>query len=69
MAATPRKASLFTEILADEEMGFSVRCPALPGCVSKAEDRVSELANTREAIETIVAFSPSARPAMTLLQP
>ena len=31
--------------------GYTVRCPALPGCRSQGETRAEALANIREAIE------------------
>ena len=42
----------FTVILAPEPVGgFSVICPALPGCVSQGETVDESLENVREAIE------------------
>ena len=35
----------------DEEGGFVVECPVIPGCVSQGETRDEALANIREAIE------------------
>lgn len=40
-----------TVILAPEPVsGYSVICPAIPGCVSQGETREAALANVREAI-------------------
>ena len=48
MAAKKRQ---FTVILEPEPVGgYSVHCPALPGCVSQGDDRNSALANIEEAI-------------------
>lgn len=45
----------FTLILEEEsEGGYSVYCPALPGCTSQGDDRQMALANIREAIESIL---------------
>jgi predicted RNase H-like HicB family nuclease len=35
----------------DEEGGFVVECPVIPGCVSQGDTRDEALANIREAIE------------------
>jgi predicted RNase H-like HicB family nuclease len=45
----------FTVILEPEEEGYSVHCPALPGCVSQGDSREEALTNIREAIEGILA--------------
>ncbi|HYB74808.1 MAG TPA: type II toxin-antitoxin system HicB family antitoxin [Candidatus Sulfotelmatobacter sp.] len=39
----------------DEDGGFVVECPALPGCVSQGETVDEALANIREAIQGILA--------------
>ncbi|MCH8987592.1 MAG: type II toxin-antitoxin system HicB family antitoxin [Chloroflexi bacterium] len=45
------KKRQFTVILEPEpDGGYSVHCPALPGCVSQGDDRKSALANIQEAI-------------------
>ncbi|HVV53430.1 MAG TPA: type II toxin-antitoxin system HicB family antitoxin [Polyangia bacterium] len=35
----------------DEDGGFVVECPVIPGCVSQGDTRDEALANIREAIE------------------
>lgn len=43
--------SKFTVILdPDDDGGYSVYCPALPGCVSQGDDRCDALKNIEEAI-------------------
>ena len=37
--------------LIENEEGFAVHCPALPGCWSQGQTREEALANIREAIE------------------
>ena len=45
----------FTVILDQEaDGGYSVYCPALPGCCSQGEDRDDALAMIREAIELVL---------------
>jgi len=46
----------FIVILEPEEIGYSVHCPALPGCVSQGDSREEALANIREAIDGILAL-------------
>jgi len=47
----PSKKRQFTIILEPEpDGGYSVHCPALPGCVSQGDDRKSALVNIEEAI-------------------
>ncbi len=46
----------FTVILEPEEIGYSIQCPALPGCVSQGDSREEALSNIREAIEGILAL-------------
>lgn len=49
--AMPAKKRQFTVILEPEpDGGYSVHCPALPGCVSQGNDRISALASIEEAI-------------------
>lgn len=45
----------FTVILEPEDIGYSIHCPALPGCVSQGDSREEAMANIREAIEGILA--------------
>ena len=46
----------FTVILEPEDVGgYSVHCPALPGCASQGETLEEALANIREAILGILA--------------
>ncbi len=45
----------FTVILEKEEDGgFSVYCPALPGCVSQGDDRAEALRNINEAVSLVL---------------
>lgn len=45
----------FTVVLEQEEDGgFVVSVPALPGCVSQADNREEALTNIREAIELYI---------------
>ena len=45
----------FTIILEPEEGGgYSVHCPALPGCVSQGDDRQVALTNIKEAINLVL---------------
>ncbi len=46
----------FTVILEPEDEGYSIHCPALPGCVSQGDSRDEALANIKEAIEGILAL-------------
>lgn len=39
----------------EAEGGYSVSCPALPGCHSQGETRAEALANIKDAIELCVA--------------
>ena len=41
----------FTVILEPESIGYSIHCPALPGCISQGDSRDEAMANIREAIE------------------
>ncbi len=55
MGGRPIKGRKFTVILeAESDGGYSVYCPALPGCVSQGDDRTTALANIREAIELVL---------------
>jgi predicted RNase H-like HicB family nuclease len=45
----------FTVILEPEEDGgYSVHCPALPGCVSQGDNRQEALENVKEAIQLVL---------------
>lgn len=46
----------FIVILEPEEIGYSIYCPSLPGCVSQGDSREEAVANIREAIEGILAL-------------
>ena len=51
----PTNLKKFTVILdPEEDGGYSVYCPALPGCVSQGDDRGSALENIREAIALVL---------------
>ena len=54
----PPTRRTFTVILESEaDGGYSVHCPALPGCVSQGDDRQSALANIKEAIGLVLEVS------------
>ena len=40
----------YTVVLVESQYGYSVSCPALPGCHSQGKDRAEALENIREAI-------------------
>jgi predicted RNase H-like HicB family nuclease len=48
MAVTKRKFTVILEL--EEDGGFSVYCPALPGCVSQGDTRQSAIDSIKEAI-------------------
>ena len=51
----PTVPSRFTIILEQEnDGGYSVYCPALPGCVSQGDDLISAMENIREAIGLVL---------------
>lgn len=51
----PQAKALFTVILEPEnDGGYSVHCPALPGCVSEGENREDALTNIKEAIALVL---------------
>lgn len=51
----PRRHCQFTVILEKEaDGGYSVHCPALPGCMSQGDDRRAALANIKEAIGLVL---------------
>jgi predicted RNase H-like HicB family nuclease len=53
----------------DEDGGFVVEVPALPGCVTQGDTRAEALANAREAIslylESLEAHGEAAPPPIT----
>ncbi len=57
MTAVSKRTDKFTVILEEEETGFSVHCPAIPGCVSQGDNRQVALAGIKEAIEAILDLS------------
>lgn len=51
----PADKQCFTVILdPEDDGGYSVHCPALPGCVSQGEDRQDALNKIKEAIELVL---------------
>jgi predicted RNase H-like HicB family nuclease len=50
--STPRRLTVILEPEADG--GYSVHCPALPGCVSQGDSRQEALANILEAITLVL---------------
>lgn len=51
----PHHHRQFTVILEKEaDGGYSVHCPALPGCVSQGDDRRAALSNIKEAIGLVL---------------
>ena len=38
-------------LIPDEDGGFVVECPVIPGCISQGDTREEALANIRDAIE------------------
>jgi antitoxin HicB len=50
--ATPREYEVV--LMHEDDGGFSVTVPALPGCVSQGETRDEALAMIREAIEVYI---------------
>jgi antitoxin HicB len=50
--ATPREYEVV--LMTEEEGGFSVTVPALPGCTSQGETREEALSMIREAIEVYI---------------
>ena len=58
MATLAMKSLSLTVILETEsDGGYSVHCPALPGCVSQGDDREGALENIAEAIELVLDVS------------
>ena len=51
----PSRNPVFTVILSlQDDGGYSVVCPALPGCVSQGDNRREALENIREAAELVL---------------
>ena len=38
-------------LMADDDGGYVVECPVIPGCISQGDTREEALANIRDAIE------------------
>ena len=51
MPVAKRKFTVILEL--EEDGGYSVHCPALPGCVSQGNDRQTALENIRQAIRLV----------------
>ena len=49
----------------DEDGGFVVECPVIPGCISQGDTRDEALTNIREAIDAY--FDAAEKPAITRL--
>lgn len=43
----------------DEDGGFAVECPVIPGCISQGDTREEALANIRDAIALCLANQPA----------
>ena len=65
MPPTHRKFTVILE--AESDGGYSVYCPALPGCVSQGDDRSSAIENIKEAIELVLEVSAGEFPGTTAL--
>jgi predicted RNase H-like HicB family nuclease len=52
MPAIRRKFTVILEL--EEDGGYSVHCPALPGCVSQGDTRQEALENIKEAIQLVL---------------
>ena len=63
MPPTHRKFTVILE--AESDGGYSVYCPALPGCVSQGDDRSSAIENIKEAIELVLEVSAGEFPGTT----
>lgn len=46
----PRPHELPVVLIPDEDGGYVVQCPVIPGCISQGDTREEALANIREAI-------------------
>lgn len=50
-----REGRTFTVILErEEDGGYSVHCPSLPGCISQGDDRAEAMENIGEAIRLVL---------------
>lgn len=56
IAPVSKRTNKVTAILEEAQTGFSVYCPAVPGCVSQGGDRQVALANIKEVIESILGL-------------
>ena len=45
------KKQAFHVVLQEEDIGYSVTCPVLPGCISQGDTKEEALENIKEAIE------------------
>jgi predicted RNase H-like HicB family nuclease len=55
MRTTPKGRSYQIDLIPDEDGGYTVVVPALPGCISYGESVVDATRNAREAIELHLA--------------
>jgi predicted RNase H-like HicB family nuclease len=55
MRTTPKGLSYQIDLIPDEDGGYTVVVPALPGCISYGESVVDANRNAREAIELHLA--------------
>jgi len=59
----PTNMKRFTVILdPEDDGGYSVYCPALPGCISQGEDRKDALKNIEEAILLVLEVLEEDKP-------
>ena len=52
MSKEPRKFGVILEL--EEDGGYSIHCPSLPGCSSQGDDREHALEMIQEAIELVL---------------
>ena len=55
MRTTPKGLSYQIDLIPDEDGGYTVVVPAMPGCISHGESVVDATRNAREAIELHLA--------------
>jgi antitoxin HicB len=55
MRTTPKGLSYQIDLIPDEDGGYTVVVPVLPGCISYGESVVDATRNAREAIELHLA--------------